>query len=176
MKTALGVFMMFVISAMIRTAVADENVKFSGTLVALPCTIPASDQQIPVHFGTVNVHDLYLGETMPRLPFVLHLNDCDPNVAGRVSVTFSGTGDPELPGLLGLDSSQSGASGVAIGLESAGGDHISLNKSTSAYELSEGDNVLPFRAYIAGEPDALKQQAIQTGDFNTTAVLELSYE
>lgn len=176
MKTAIGIFMIFMISAMIRTAIADENVKFSGTLVALPCTIPESDQQIPVHFGTVNAHDLYLGETMPRIPFVLHLNDCDPTVAGRVSVTFTGTEDPELPGLLGLDSSQSGASGVAIGLESAGGDRIIVNKSTSAYVLSESDNELPFMAYIAGEPDALKQRAIQTGEFNAVSVLELNYE
>lgn len=39
MKTALVIFIML----MIRTAVVHENVKFSDTLVDLPCTIHTSD-------------------------------------------------------------------------------------------------------------------------------------
>lgn len=176
MKRTLGVFLMLMVSGMMGYAVADENIKFSGTLVSLPCTISGSDLQIPVHFGAVNAHELYLGQTMPRIPFVLHLEDCDPSISDRVNVTFTGIEDQELPGLLKLDSSKSVASGVAIGLENTNGDKISLHKSTQAYVLQQGSNQLAFRAYIAGEPAAIKQRLIQTGEFSAMAVLELSYE
>jgi type 1 fimbria pilin len=178
MKRTYGIFafLMFVIITMMRWANADENIKFSGTLVALPCSIPESDQSIPVNFDTVNAHALYLEQAMPRVPFILHLVDCDTSIAGKVSVTFTGTEDPELPGFLGLESSQSGASGVAIGLESKDGNKITLNKSTPDYALNQEDNELTFKAYIIGEPVALKHQNIKTGKFNATATMELNYE
>lgn len=176
MKYAHRIIIILIIFIMIPTAVADENVKFSGTLVALPCSIPESEQQIFVHFGTVNAHDLYLGQKMPRVNFTLHLNDCDPTIAGKMSVKFTGTEDVALPGFLGLESSQSSATGIAIGLEKIDGKKISLNESTSTYVLVQGNNELSFRAYILGEPDALKYRMIQMGSFKAMAVMELNYE
>lgn len=152
-----------------------DNVKFSGILVALPCTIPDSDQKIPVNMGTINAHDLYLDQTMERVPFVLHLNDCDISLSSKVSLTFTGTEDLALPGFLGIDSG-SGASGIAVGLEDSTGKQIKLNEATGAYSLLQGNNEVALQAYIAGEPEAIRSRAIETGNFSAIATLELNYE
>ena len=159
-----------------RAVAGGENVKFSGTLVALPCTIPDSDRAIRVPMGTINAHDLYLHQAMPRIPFILHLQDCDTRIAGRVSVTFSGAEDAVLPGYLAIDDGLPGASGIAIGLEGAGGAQIKVNQATASYALLSGNNELGFQAFIAGEPEAVKERSIQTGNFSAAAVLEVSYE
>ena len=156
-------------------AAAENNVKFSGTLVALPCTIPDSDRTIQVHMGTVNAHDLYLHQDMPRVPFTLHLEDCDPTVDATVSVAFTGTEDipGKLPGYLAMDGS---APGIAIGLENSNGEQIKVNHATPPLPLLAGNNELNFRAFIAGEPEAVKSRSIRTGDFSTTATLKIFYE
>jgi len=159
-----------------RTAVAAENVMFNGTLVALPCTLPDGDREIRVNMGTVNAQSLYLQQGMPRVPFTLHLGDCDPAIAGQVSITFAGTEDGALPGYLAIDGDRSGAAGVAIGLESSSGEQIKINQAMAAYPLQAGNNELGFQAYIAGEPEAVKNRMINTGDFISTATLELSYD
>ncbi|WP_244637253.1 fimbrial protein (plasmid) [Pantoea agglomerans] len=153
-----------------------ENVKFSGTLVALPCTIPDSDRPIRVPMGNINAHDLYLHQAMPRIPFILHLQDCDTQIAGRVSVTFSGVEDAALPGYLAVDGGQSEASGIGIGLENSNGEQIKVNQATASYALLSGNNELGFQAFIAGEPEAVKERSIQTGNFSAAAILEVSYE
>lgn len=69
---------------------AVDNIKFSGTLVALPCNISISDQEIRVYMGVINAHDLYSNLPVRRIPFTLHLEDCDTKIANTVDVTFRG--------------------------------------------------------------------------------------
>ncbi|MFP3408829.1 fimbrial protein, partial [Pseudomonas sp. SIMBA_065] len=87
------------------------------------------------------------------VPFILHLQDCNPTIAGTVNVTFSGTEDAALPGYLAVDGS---ASGVAIGLDNGKGEQIKVNQATPSYPLLAGNNELNFRAFITGEPEAVK--------------------
>lgn len=170
------IFAALLMSVMGSAAAATENnVKFNGTLVALPCTIPDSDRTIKVNMATTNAHDLYLNQAMPRKTFTVHLEDCDPTIKDKISITFSGAEDAALPGYLALDSGQSTASGVAIGLESSSSEQIKVNQETSAYSILVGNNELSFRAYIAGEPDAIRNRTIVVGSFSATAIITLNY-
>lgn len=76
---------------------------------------------------------------------------------------------------LGIDKNLSGASGIAIGLENSDGEEIKLNHVITSYKLSPGRNELVFQAYVMGEPEAIKDRSIETGDFSAESVLELTY-
>lgn len=154
------------------------DMTFHGMLVNLPCTIPDADRVIKVHMGSTNAHDLYLHQPMPRVPFILHLEDCNPTVAATVSVTISGLEDTTggLPGYLAIDSEQSGALGIAIGLENGEDAPVKVNETTPSRDLLEGENRLAFQVYIAGEPNAIKNRNINTGSFAATARLDIDYE
>lgn len=169
------IFAALLISVVGSAAAVENNIRFNGTLVALPCTIPDSDKTINVHMATINVHDLYLNQAMPRVPFTVHLQECDPTMKGKVNVTFAGVEDAALPGYLALDSSQSTTSGVAIGLENSNSEQIKVNQKTSAYPILVGSNELNFRAFIAGEPDAIRTRTIVTGTFFATATIIFDY-
>ncbi len=156
--------------------ISEVNVTIKGTVVSLPCTIPDSDKEIPVHMGLTSVQSLYAQQEAQRTPFTLHLINCDIRIQDKVAVTFIGTEDPELPGLLGINGNQTMASGIAIGLEDSNGAEIKLNQKTNPYALLSGNNALGFQAYIAGEPDAIKNKNIVAGNFFATATLQLSYE
>lgn len=152
--------------------VTQENLSFHGNLTELPCTILDGDKSLQVHMGTINARDLY-SERSAAVPFRLHLEGCDTHVAGSVTATFSGTQDPQLAGYL-LPEGGS-ASGIALGLADGEGNALPLDRPSKARALTSGENVLSFAAWVEGEPEAIKQQAIVPGDFTATATLTLSY-
>uniref|UniRef100_UPI001F557CA2 fimbrial protein n=1 Tax=Enterobacter asburiae TaxID=61645 RepID=UPI001F557CA2 len=84
---------------------AADNIHFSGALVAEPCTLPDSDTDIHVDFGTVIVKYLYQYQRTKSQMFTIHLENCDPSILKTVSVTFKGTTDDELTDMLTLDTS-----------------------------------------------------------------------
>ncbi|HAS1758130.1 TPA: type 1 fimbrial protein, partial [Enterobacter asburiae] len=116
---------------------------FSGALVAEPCTLPDSDTDIHVDFGTVIVKYLYQYQRTKSQMFTIHLENCDPSILKTVSVTFKGTTDDELTDMLTLDTSSS-AKGIAIGLELNDGVLLAVNKSSPATQLVSGKNSLTF--------------------------------
>ncbi|MEX3098861.1 fimbrial protein [Serratia ureilytica] len=154
---------------------AEDNVKFSGTLVAEPCIIPPGEENVPLDFGTVVEKYLYANQRTHSQPFTIHLTECNPDIASSVSVTFSGTPSASLPGLLALDAS-SGAMGVAIGLETQDGQPLPLEQAAPATALSAGENQLVYQAYVQGEPGAIAARNIGQGAFTATATFNLSYE
>ncbi|MEB5742700.1 type 1 fimbrial protein [Klebsiella aerogenes] len=154
---------------------AEDNVKLSGTLVAEPCVIPPGEENVRLEFGTVVDKYLYANQRTKSQPFTIHLTECDPDIAGTVSVTFAGTPSPTLPGLLALDAG-SGATGVAIGLETPDGKLLRLGQVTAAVPLEAGENQLVYQAYVQGEPEAIANRNIGRGEFTATANFSLNYE
>lgn len=154
---------------------AEDNVKFSGTLVAEPCVIPPGEENVALDFGTVVEKYLYANQRTHSQPFTIHLTECNPDIAGTVSTTFSGTPSAALPGLLALDAS-SGATGVAIGLETQDGNPLPLEQVSPVTALSAGENKLVYQAYVQGEPGAIAAHSIGRGEFTATATFNLSYE
>ncbi|AGE94451.1 fimbrial protein [Citrobacter farmeri] len=153
----------------------DNNVHFSGALVAEPCRIPDGDSNIKLSFGSVIVKGLYQYQRTKSQPFIIYLENCDPALMKTVSVTFEGTPDDELTTMLALEPS-SVAKGVAVGLELVDGTPLAINKASPYQPLSQGNNALTFNAYVQGKPSAITNEQIIPGDFNAIATFVLVYQ
>lgn len=154
---------------------AADNIHFSGALVAEPCTLPDSDTDIHVDFGTVIVKYLYQYQRTKSQMFTIHLENCDPSILKTVSVTFKGTTDDELTDMLTLDTSSS-AKGIAIGLELNDGVLLAVNKSSPATQLVSGKNSLTFGAYVKAKPTMVASKSLSPGDFTANSTFLLSYQ
>jgi type 1 fimbria pilin len=154
---------------------AAENMLFHGALVAEPCVIPPGKEVIQLDFGSVVDKYLYLNQRTHGIPLIIELAECDLSVGKTVTLTFTGTENPNLPGLL-LPQAGSQAAGVAIGLETPEGQPLPLNQSSAKYPLRAGNNGIQLRAYVRGEPQAIAQKSITHGAFNATATFILGYE
>lgn len=156
-------------------AAGDNNVRLHGVLVAEPCVIKPGDEAIPLDFGTIIDKYLYLNTRTRGQAFEIHLEECDLTQGKTVSVAFTGTESTSLPGLLALDGS-SEATGIAIGLETPSAKPLPLNQLSDKSLLQEGSNIIALKAYVQGEPDALRDQSIGRGPFSAVATFHLEYE
>lgn len=153
----------------------EDNMFFSGTLVNESCLLAVEDEVIELDFKSVINKELYLnGRTLGR-PISLHLNNCNPDIGqSMVSITFNGNESGEVPGLLVLEGA--GVHGLLVGLETKGGKALPLNMNHRMGELTSGNNVLSFNAYLQGTPEALGNRSIGLGDFEASMIFALSYE
>jgi type 1 fimbria pilin len=156
-------------------AMGEDNVRFHGALVAEPCVIPPGEENIQLDFGTVIDKYLYLNQRTHGQQFALHLVECDLSLGTTVRVRFSGNENPHLPGLLAL-AGGSQANGIAIGMETPEGKPLPLNQTGQKYPLGKGDNLLTFKAYVQGEPEAIAKETIERGPFSAVATFSLEYE
>ncbi|HEB0103791.1 TPA: fimbrial protein [Serratia marcescens] len=154
---------------------AIDNLRFSGALVAEPCTLRPGDEDIRLEFGTVIDKYLYAYGRTPGKAFSLVLQDCDISLGNSVKVTFNGAESITLPGLLRPDG-DSLAKGIALGLETAAGKPLALNKPSEAYVIGKGSNSLQLQVYVQGEPEAIAQKRIGLGAFSAVATFGLEYE
>lgn len=152
-----------------------DNLIFSGSLVALPCILAEGKNTVELGFGTIAEKTFYYNDKVNTRPFKLELAECDLDVGNYVRIYFTGMKNSALPSLLALDPS-SGAAGIAVGFQTEDGQPLPLEKETSKYLLKSGDNVITFNAYLKGEPEAVAKQNIVVGDFTATATFNLEYE
>ncbi|CAI1553035.1 fimbrial protein [Serratia fonticola] len=154
---------------------AVDNVRFRGALVADPCTLRVTDENINIDFGSIVEKYLYLNTRTLGVPLVLHLDDCDLSLGNMVKLTFSGTENSRLNGLLAI-SGASQTSGIGIGIETQQGNKVALNTGSYNQGLISGNNTISLRTYVQGEPDAISQKTINPGDFTASATFLLEYE
>lgn len=156
-------------------AAGDKNVHLYGALVAEPCVVQPGDEEINLDFGSVIDKDLYLNTRTLGQSFEIHLKECDLTLGKTVSVTFTGTENRALPGLLTIVGG-SKAVGIAIGLETWSAKPIPFNKASDKLLLQEGGNIIALKAYVQGEPDAIRNRSIARGTFSAVATFNLEYE
>lgn len=149
-----------------------DNLLFDGNLVAGTCTLDPDSTGIAVEFGSVVNKYLYLNTRTIGYPFAIHLVDCDTTVSDTAEVTFTGTEDDELPGLLSITGS---AGGVAVGLELPDGTPVPLNRPSPGFTLVQGSNLLQMAGYVEVKPTAQASKGIVEGDFTAVATFEMSY-
>ncbi|MGQ6230873.1 fimbrial protein [Serratia sp. IR-2025] len=155
--------------------VPSVSINYSGSLVAEPCVILPGDEEIQLDFGTVIDKYLYLNTRTLGQQFEIRLAECDISLGKTVKVTFSGTENTVLPGLLAIDAG-SGAKGIAIGLETLEAKPLPLNKPSDDYVLQEGNSRIALKAYVQGELQAITNRTIGYGPFSAVATFSLEYE
>nr|WP_235784830.1 fimbrial protein [Serratia fonticola] len=152
-----------------------DNVRLHGALVAEPCVIAPGDESVRLEFGTVIDKYLYANQRTHGQPFDIRLTECDVSLGKTVKVTFSGSENPHLKGLLAIEGG-SQASGIAIGMETQAGKKLPLNKTGDGIRLVSGSNTVTVLAYVQAEPEAIASQSIERGPFSAIATFSLEYE
>ena len=153
------------------------DINFKGTVVALGCSIVPSSKHVAVDFGEISTRTLYAEKKSVPQEFKIELQGCNSEIFKSVTVTFSGTKNANMDDRLAITSiSPNSASGIGVGLEESDGTAIMLDTPTSATTISDATMQLNFKAFVEGEPDALKDQTLQTGPFRATANYILNYQ
>ncbi|SFU57245.1 fimbrial protein [Xenorhabdus koppenhoeferi] len=149
-----------------------QNVRITLTVLAPTCSIKTEDQNMEVDFGNILNSDLYLKHRTESRQFDLRLEDCDPRITNRLKIKFLGETSKELPGLLAFS-----LAGLAIGMEKTDGTPMPFNK-TSEFQLlaNSKNNVIPLRAFVQAEPNAIQSKKIGIGEFTAIATFEVNYD
>ncbi|MCS3433872.1 fimbrial protein [Klebsiella sp. BIGb0407] len=177
--TILWGFLVMAASALLLTmtpahAANNATINYSGTLVALPCTVPPGTEDIYVDMGVIPTKSLYrFKRTAPKL-VSFELKDCDTDLGNTIAIYFSGPMTSD--GLLAFSASSS-AKGAGIGLESMSGTPININ-NIAPYKVNivDGDMTVQMKAFVQGTQEALADKAIEPGFFNAVLTYIMSYE
>ena len=151
-----------------------DNLVFKGNLVEEACTIRPGDEAITLELWDVTSKHLYINTRTVGKRFQLHLEECDTTIGNTVTITFGGAENSELPGLFALDGG-SGASGVGVGIETLSDKPLPVNAVSDEQVLSDGSNVIELKAYVQGEPTAIRDQTIGHGAYTVTSTFTLDY-
>ncbi|WP_411379038.1 fimbrial protein [Pseudomonas sp. MPB26] len=153
---------------------AADNLRFKGNLVEEACTLRPGDEAITLELWDLTSKYLYINTRSVGKRFKLHLEDCDTTIGNSVTITFGGVENRELRGLLALDGG-SGASGIGVGIETLSDKPLPLNTVSDKQVLSDGSNAIELKAYVQGEPTAIKDQTIGHGAYTVTSTFTLDY-
>lgn len=151
---------------------AADNLHFSGSLVASPCTLTMQGADIAeVDFSSLDASDFIPGGQSARKPVVFELTDCDSELSNGVQVIFTGTEATGMRGILAIDS-YSGASGIGIGIETLSGVPVDItNESGAVFTLVTGKNTLSLNAWVQRLPG----EDLIPGRFSASALATFEY-
>ncbi len=157
--------------ALILPVSAADNLHFSGSLVASPCTLTMQGTGIAeVDFSSLDSSDFTPDESA-RKPLVFELTDCDSALSNGVQVTFTGTEATGMRGILAIDS-HSGAFGIGIGIETLSGVPVGMNdKEGAIFTLVTGNNALNLNAWVQRLPG----EDLVPGTFFASALVTFEY-
>lgn len=150
----------------------DHNMYIHGELVEEPCTLSMVSAKQTVKLGNVIKNTLYLHPRTHGYSFSIVLEECDISLGSSVEIGFNGVEDLQQPGLLAVNGL---AGGIAIGLETAEGKPLEINRTVKTYLLTDGNRTLRFAAYVSASKWAIEQQRITEGDFTANVAFTLSY-
>lgn len=153
---------------------AADNLRFKGNLVSQACTIRPGDEAITLELWDVAAKHLYINTRTVGKAFRLHLDDCDTTISNGVTIMFGGTENRALPGLFAMDGG-SGASGIGLGIETPSSKLLPVNTVSDEQVLTNGNNVIDLKAYVQGEPNAIRDQTIGPGAYTVTSIFTLDY-
>ncbi|MEB0046572.1 MULTISPECIES: fimbrial protein [unclassified Pseudomonas] len=159
---------------LIPTGHAADNLRFKGNLVEQACTIRPGDEAITLELWDLTSKHLYINTRSVGKGFKLHLDACDITISETVTISFGGAQNRELPGLFALDGG-SGASGIGLGIETLSNKPLPVNTVSDEQILSNGNNVIELKAYVQGEPSAIRDQTIGLGAYTVTSTFTLDY-
>lgn len=176
MKTATAIILCLMLFTVVRLAVADTDVNFSGTLVETPCVLDPKDKEIEIDVGSVIVKYLYSYQRSPATPFTVHLLNCDLSLGKAVRFRFSGTEDASQPGFFALDPNENSAQGVALGLETSEHVFIPIESAGEFIDLRPDENSFNFHVFISGSKAAITQKKIIPGAIAVSMLFRIEYQ
>lgn len=155
------------------------NAIFHGELVEDPCVVSTESETQDVEFGLREKTFFYIHSDNPvttPIAFNLILKECDLTLGKKVKVSLIGDDDSEDPGYLRITGQ---AKGVAIGLASTQDGTVvemPINTGITYFLHDQSDNIIPFQAYLKGNPKRIENKTIVEGDFTAIAEFQLEYD
>lgn len=138
-------------------ALGQINIRLTGMVVALGCTVDPNDVNKPVQLGEwATRHLKKTGQTTSPVPFTILLTGC---TASGVTTRFTGAKDTLNPELLSLKSDdKSYAFGIAVQIMDSKGQRIPMGSNAPRGVVDERGNVtLSFLAnYVVTGNDSVK--------------------
>lgn len=160
-----------------RVELIGGDIKFFGTVEALPCSIVPGTEKVSVNFGTISTKTLISNGKSATKAFSIQLQDCSSNVWDSVTVTFNGDPAPNMTNRLAITAVAPGtASGIGIGLQETDGSEIQLGQASKAVTISDGAMQLDFAAFVEADPQAVQNGTLAPGKFTATANYTLNYQ
>lgn len=161
-------------SASVMAAEGTTNgvIELEGSLVTTPCGLAPESSPVVVKFGEVPVHALANSARVPAEKQDIVLQYCDPTIAAAAVVTYTPTSyDPANAALAAFTSGT--AKGAGIGLVDSGNVDVKWGEATTAVQLVDGTNKIPFIAYVQADTDTTTPTA---GSFQSTINFSIAYQ
>lgn len=145
------------------------TVNFEGSIIDAPCSINPESVDQTVNLGQVSKVALKDGKQSTPKEFQILLENCEIE-QGKENVSLTFTGVETADGRLAINGTAKGAS---IALTDTAGKIIKMGQETAAHKVTEGKNILRFRAYLQGDSAS---QAVTPGDFTSVADFTMAYQ
>ncbi|MBF7993685.1 fimbrial protein [Rahnella laticis] len=145
------------------------SIHFSGEVIDAPCSIApdmAGGIDTPIDLGQVSATQIAGGGQSVPVNFTIDLQNCALDTAKTVTTTFTGAESSAVPTLLGTTGT---ATGAAIQLTEGNGTLVKLGTPTAPQALQDGNNTIPFSAYVVGGTD------VTAGNFSGVTDFTLAY-
>ncbi|WP_433587150.1 fimbrial protein [Providencia alcalifaciens] len=165
-------FLLMVLPTLVVAATdGSAMVNYSGTLVALPCTIEPGTEDIYIDMGEVPNKSLNSYTRLPGKLVEFELKDCDVSLGNMITVLP--TGKTNALGLLKFDQGST-ASGAVIRLETLNGIPLIINVPHSISIIENGDMTIRLMAVLQHDP--LDSNDIVVGEYTATLNFAFNYE
>lgn len=147
------------------------KIEFQGELVNTACGLAPNSSPVIVDFGQVPVSALAGGNHAGNVHKNIELQHCDTTVATTAVVTYNPTSVNPTDATLAAFTSGT-ASGAGIGLRDSASQDVVWGQATTAVQLVNGTNTIPFVAYLKEESAGA---TVTAGSFQSTVNFEIAY-
>lgn len=167
----LTVIILFMIILPAKADLGVINIRLSGTVVALGCTVDPGDVDKPVKLGEWATKQLKkVGSATRPVPFSIRLSGC---TASGVTLAFTGTKDKTDNSLLALNGGSHSAQGVAVQIMDSQRNRIPLDNSAPRGVVeTNGTLALNFYANYVATTDS----SVIPGIADADTVFTLTYD
>ncbi|CBG90209.1 fimbrial protein [Citrobacter rodentium] len=159
-------------SASVFAATTNGQIEFQGELVNTACGLAPNSSPVIVDFGQIPVSALANGARAGNVHQNIELQHCDTTVAASAEVTYNPTSLNPTDNTLAAFTSGT-ASGAGIGLRDSASQDVVWGQATTAVQLVDGTNTIPFVAYVKAESASA---TVAAGSFQSTVNFEIAYQ
>ncbi|WP_054178943.1 fimbrial protein [Trabulsiella odontotermitis] len=147
-------------------------IEFQGELVNTACGLAPNSSPVVVDFGQIPVSALANGARAGNVHQNIELQHCDTTVAQSAVVSYTPTSLNPVDGTLAAFTSGT-ASGAGIGLRDSASQDVTWSQPTTAVQLVDGTNTIPFVAYVKAESATA---TVMAGTFQSTINFQIDYQ
>ena len=175
-KVALAVAFTAAVSSMsVLADTTNGQIQFQGELVNTACGLSPNSSPVSVDFGQIPVSALANGAHAGNVQKNIELQACDTTVATSAVVSYAPTSVSPADATLAAFTSGT-ASNAGIGLKDSASQDVVWGQGTTAVQLVNGTNTIPFVAYVKADSADQTANPVTAGSFQSTINFQIAYQ